>query len=365
MTGKRPLYFFVTSPLPEPLLIGKRSARVIGSSLMKRHCASLLLLCATWLVAPGPVWAVTIDSVPVGNAGNGGELSGSGAGAGGLGPDAIVGAVSYDYRIGSYEVTNAQYVEFLNAKAGFDRVGLYNGNMSTNFGGIMRGGSSPNWTYATINGRGDKPVNFVSWYDAIRFANWLHNGQGSGDTETGAYTLGPLGTFGAIPVTPPLTHNAGSQFWLPTENEWYKAAYHQNDGVTSNYFDYPTSSDAVPTSEAPPGGSNSANHSFLGPHLTNVGAYTGTTSPYGAFDLGGNVYEWNEALIGGSFRGLRGGSFSLSEGNLRSSSRYSLNPSAESSNYGFRVATVVPEPSTAVLLIVAGGLMWVLRKRCN
>ena len=48
----------------------------------------------------------------------------------------------------------------------------------------------------------DHPVNFETWYDTIRFANWLNNGQDSGDTETGAYTLGTLGA-GGIPVTPP------------------------------------------------------------------------------------------------------------------------------------------------------------------
>ena len=33
---------------------------------------------------------------------------------------------------------------------------------------------------------------------------------------------------------------ADAKYWIPTENEWYKAAYHKNDGVTGNYFDYPT-----------------------------------------------------------------------------------------------------------------------------
>ena len=111
--------------------------------------------------------------------------------AGGYGPDAIVGAVAYNYRIGTTEVTNSQYAEFLNAKAASDPFGLYNTFMSDglNYGGITKSGPSGSYTYATIAGRGDMPVNWVTWYDSIRFANWLHNGQGSGDTETGAYTL--------------------------------------------------------------------------------------------------------------------------------------------------------------------------------
>ena len=139
--------------------------------------AMCLVVLAT--LAPSAL-AVTIPTVPVGNAGNAGEAQSQGT----------FGAVAYDYRIGTTEVTNAQYAEFLNAKAASDPLGLYNTNMDSDArAGITRSGSSGSYAYAVKPNMGDKPVNYVSWYDAIRFANWLHNGQGTGDTETGAYTL--------------------------------------------------------------------------------------------------------------------------------------------------------------------------------
>jgi formylglycine-generating enzyme required for sulfatase activity len=321
--------------------------------------APILLACVISL-ASQPTSAVTIDTVPVGNAGNSGELSG--AGAGGYGPDAIVGAVGYNYRIGTTEVTNAQYVEFLNAKAASDPLGLYNTLMgSGNWHGIARSGSVGSYTYATLPGRGNTPVNEVSWYDSIRFANWLHNGQGSGDTETGAYTL-----LGGTPMPtngPSIARNAGATWFLPSENEWYKAAYHKNDGLTSNYFDYPTGSDTAPAGEPPPGGSNSANYNPSIVDLTNVGAYAASASPYGTFDQGGNVFEWNESSIDAFSRGTRGGSFIQPSLFLQSSDRANYFPATfENYYHGFRVATV-PEPSSAMLAIIACGIVWWWRKR--
>jgi formylglycine-generating enzyme required for sulfatase activity len=116
-------------------------------------------------------------------------------------------------------------------------------------------------------------------------------------------------------------------------------------------------------------GSNVANYNLgadwnsQNGNVTTVGSAGALSdSFYGTADQGGNVWEWNEALISGSFRGLRGGSWSFSSNSLAASIRYSFNPTDEDSNVGFRVATV-PEPSTAVLAVLAGALICVLRKR--
>ena len=149
---------------------------------MKRFLAPLFLFCVGHVLAPLPASAITIDTMPVGNPGNAGELSG--AGAGGYGPDAILGAVAYAYRIGTTEVTNAQYATFLNAKAASDPLALYNTSMGSDArGGITRSGVSGSFTYAAKTNMGNKPVNYVSWYDSIRFANWLQ--QRAGDRRHG------------------------------------------------------------------------------------------------------------------------------------------------------------------------------------
>jgi len=322
---------------------------------MNRAITTLLLFCAISFFAPRPASAVVIPTVPVGNAGNAGEVQSQGQ----VQYQGTFGAVAYYYRIGTTEVSNAQYVAFLNAKAASDPLGLYNTSMGGGFGGITQSGSSGSYTYAAIAGRGNKPVNYVSWYDSIRFANWLNNGQGSGDTETGAYTL----NGGTVPSNGlSITRNAGATWFLTSEDEWYKAAYQKNDGVTGNYFINPTASDSTPIPEAPAGGSNSANYNFVVGDLTDVGAYTASASPYGTFDQGGNLWEWNESVISTliSSRGQRGGTLNSNSQALRSNQASQKIAADESAGTGFRVATTVPEPSTLLLgvLGVIGLLLW-------
>ena len=281
------------------------------------------------------------------------------------------GGVGYAYNIRKTEVTVGEYTEFLNAVADTDTHALYNTAMATdlNVAGISRDGVSGSYSYGVI-GSPDKPVTYVSWGDAARFSNWLHNNQPTGQqdpttTERGAYTLDGAVTTAALNG---VSRDADAQWVIPTENEWYKAAYHKNDGATGNYWDLATSTDAAPFSDQPPGSgaptqSNTANffkddssangyddgyavtgsNSFVNSqnYLTDVGAYTLSASPYGTFDQGGNVYEWNEALISGSSRGIRGGSWSNSAGFLPASDlNDGADPANEFKTVGFRVASI-------------------------
>ncbi|MBI3837506.1 MAG: SUMF1/EgtB/PvdO family nonheme iron enzyme [Planctomycetia bacterium] len=277
------------------------------------------------------------------------------------------GSVDYIYKIGTYDVTNSQYVEFLNAKdpTGANTLGLYSSDMSSDpsYSGLNAGisftsGNADGSKYNVISGHGKQPVNYVNWYDAIRFANWLNNGQGNGDTESGSYTLTGGTAYPSNGLN--ITRNPGGNVFLPSENEWYKAAYY--NPATSSYMQFPTPANMQPTAEAPPGGSNSANYTPGGwpnpdyadavGHLTDVGAYTQTASPYGTFDQGGNAIQWNESLIylaSGPARGLRGGSFNYVWDHMANFYRDSENPTGEQTNIGFRLVSI---PSTDVLGLV-------------
>ena len=314
-----------------------------------------------------PAHAVTIDMVTVGNSGNANDTGGTNN-----------GAVNYEYQIGKYDVTIGQYTAFLNAADpnGTNPNGIYNASMATdlNIAGISyTAGASAGAKYAVINNGGNssnRPITYVSWFDAARFANWMTNGQGSGSTEDGAYTLNGATTGNAIAVNP------GAAFYIPTNDEWYKAAYFSPNygGVgVPGYYDYATQSD----SPSDPGniigsGSNQANY-FTGAgysvtqttsydgnqnYLTDVGAFSGSGSFYGTFDQSGNVLQWND-LDGtsGSSRRVRGGVWSFPDPfYLSSSSSISENPSFESDGIGFRLASPVPVPEPSTYAMALAGL---------
>lgn len=334
-----------------------RKTTMITNRFGQRQCEwSMLLLAATLLaVASGTVVADVIvpDMVHVGDVGNA-AYTGNPEFPGPVG----VGSVNHYYLIGRTEVTNTEYAAFLNAIGQQNANGVYNANMGVTstgtFGGIIQGGTSGSFTYTTAAGFENKPVNWVTWFSAARYVNWLENGQpvdaSGAAVNSGAYNVGTA-TSGNI-----VTRTAGSTWYLPSASEWFKAAFYNPS--TATYSTYGTGMNTI---QSGTGGaaSDGVVYQVISSGPQPVGSYVNAESSYGLYDASGNVREWTgkinptasatnlqEAYIAnGSFAG--GTDFSVSIDN----GVYALGTSS-SSGVGFRVAAV-PEPS-AMALAAAG-----------
>jgi formylglycine-generating enzyme required for sulfatase activity len=284
--------------------------------------------------------AVNIDWVTIGDPGIAAQSAANRTHSFGSGGDGY-GAVDYTYRIARTETTLSQYATFLNAVASTDTYGLYNTNMSssTYLGSLItRSGTSGSYTYAVASGRDSLPVAWVSWFDAARFANWLHNDQPTGaqnasTTEDGAYTLNGA-TSGII------AKNVGATVWIPSENEWFKAAYYDPTHMSGagGYWLHANQSNSMTTNTiGAAGAANFNDGDFVGSGtsslpsgnaLTDLGVYgADSQSYYGIDDMAGNVWEWNEGVRGAS-RVIRGGAWIDINDTLRSSMALSYDATA-------------------------------------
>ena len=202
---------------------------------------TILLLAALAMLAVTAQAAITVDTVSVGNPNNAADTRYN---------NVAVGAVPYTYAIGKCEITAGQYTAFLNAVAQTDTYGLYNTAMAdpvSDLGcSIQRSGALGHYAYSVPSDWTNRPVNYVSWGDAARFCNWLKNNQpathveDSSTTEDGSYYLNGATSRSALMA---VTRKANATWVIPTENEWYKAAYYDpNKPGGAGYWDYPTKS---------------------------------------------------------------------------------------------------------------------------
>ncbi len=273
----------------------------------------------------------TIDFVNIGDTSNAADTT-------------SYGAVPYVYRASTYEITQ-------NAITKATASGMAN---------VTAGA----WT-------GNQPAANINWYEALAFVNWLNTSTGM----TPAYDLAWNGSAWNMNLWSSadawqlggenLYRNKDASYFIPSENEWYKAAYYNPGG--SNYFLYPTGSDTAPTAVASGTNAGSAvyNNAASVPAIV---ASAGGLSPYGTMGQGGNVWEWTESAYDGTNnlssanRAVRSGNWSIAETDLQSSFRGINAPDYDNNFIGFRVASV-PEPSTYALLLLGAGAVYCWKRR--
>ncbi|MYM64217.1 SUMF1/EgtB/PvdO family nonheme iron enzyme [Pseudomaricurvus sp. HS19] len=275
------------------------------------------------------------------------------------------GVVRYPYLIGATEVTNQQWADMLN-RAGAkeaEQKCLYRDVMSDGVvGGLHREVIDGRVQFAARPGWERRPATYVNWYAGAYYANYLHylrtpdpddDGQLEGTDERGAYdtrAFPACGESAAAPDHLPARRNPGALVFLPSVDEWYKAAYFDRQKFSSyKYWQYPTGTDEPPNNLAPPGDRFSANYqrdehlSEGGPtYVSEVDAYPEARSAYGTWGQAGNVWEWVEDWRskgeGGCWRcdewtrGLMGGSFNYIHIGLHASN---LDPGAPHQIYPF------------------------------
>jgi formylglycine-generating enzyme required for sulfatase activity len=202
-------------------------------------------------------------------------------------------------------------------------------------------GKNPSWFSANGGGKeavkhlspDQHPVEFVSWFDALRFCNLLSEQEG----------IRPFYTISQANLQVPDWDGPG--YRLPTETEWEYAC--RADGrLRYSFGDEET---------------ELSRHGWFGEAIDRGPHPVGRkqANPWGLFDMHGNVWEWcwdwyakdayAESAPGGENgpkegvrRVRRGGGFSDDASDLRSAARASLQPATRSRLVGFRVARNVP-----------------------
>ncbi|QEG34895.1 formylglycine-generating enzyme family protein [Bythopirellula goksoeyrii] len=279
-----------------------------------------------------------IEFVTVGDPGNVADTTGD--------PNPA-GAVSYTYRIGKFEIPEEaiRKANTLSADAG-DPLGI------------------------TLDSRGlQKPATSVSWFEAARFVNWLNTSTGNTpaykfDTN-GDFQLWNSGDAGYDPTN--LFRNRQAKYFLPSADEWYKAAFY--DPVSDQWFDFPNGSDTAPNPVSSGIDPNTAVYNQSGPADVML---AGGPSPFGIVGLAGNVFEWEESNFDLQsnnplgIRGVRGSDWSVTTTflDLSSSFRNHSLPNNEPTNVGFRVAQI-PEPRTATLCFLIVLCMGIKLDACD
>jgi formylglycine-generating enzyme required for sulfatase activity len=261
------------------------------------------------------------------------------------------GSVGYTYRISKYEISTDS---------------VEKANMAT------AGGANP--LQISIDPREpNHPATNVTWIEAAKFVNWLNISSGYApaykfEDVTGIDPPPPNAVLDGFALWQPADpgydpdnqyRNSLAHYFLPSVDEWYKAAYYDPSG--NLYHPYPTGKFEPPIPVAGGTEPNTAVYDQHGPpgdvgpaDIMNAGGL----SSYGTMAQGGNVREWMETeldLVNDNIfrtRIIRGGAWRHGRNQLSSTDSVGLSPRHSGSVYGFRVASI-PEPTVQSMLVLS------------
>jgi len=250
------------------------------------------------------------------------------------------GKVEQSFQISKFEVTNTEYSQFLNAVSSQkDEFELYTPLMSEHFwGGIEQIKVNGIFHYQVKKGYEKKPVTFVSYYDTLRYINWLHYGKPSksvANSTEGTSIFGAYDTSKIEKTTKIIKRNKEAQYFLPNCNEWTKAAFYSNK---SGYMKFATNTNNLNKETNSINFFRKSGWSFQYPHLVDVDFLVKFPSPYGTLNQQGNVAEWVEEGIGSTSALVLGGSLFMNKGSLSRNYKDGELPDHKLSTFGFRVA---------------------------
>ncbi len=347
--------------------------------MLRRHrfacTAMMMLLSGTALAQVDPLSG--IDFVTVGAVGNAPWTGPTGDNNG-------FGRVDYEYKIGRFEVTTSQWVEFMNAALDRPASDAIPHVGAPSWGAVATTPQNGGRRWTVPEGREMLPVGGLSWRTCAIYCNWLHNDKSLDRSAflSGAYDVSTFyyeGTSSGF--YDQLTHNPDARYWIPTQSEWLKAAHYDpnkanTDGTTGGYWNYGNSSDS-PFIYGPPGvlvngqlatanaGWNSFQFPEYSPGSIALGAYD-VTSPWGLYDVAGGSSEWLERFVWSAnealptsriFDGSARGSSSIGIADHVRGPAGSAFPSLASASMGFRMASSIPSPASGSLVCA-----WILSR---
>jgi hypothetical protein len=292
-------------------------------------------------------------------------------GGGPFGELAGRGSVAYEYRISRLELTSAQFMEFVNTFWESEQIPLPHWFIGSS--GISFDLQGPYALRDDIPNAGMVPVIGLNWRTAAMYCNWLHNGKSSdlASTQSGAYDVSTFGTNPDGTFTDQMTRSPGAKFWIPSLDEWLKAAHYDPNRYgkgQGGWWQYPNASD-VPLTDGPPGiGQTNGAGTFdwqSPPTYVPLGAYDNVQSSWGLWDVAGGAGEWTEEVIdwgdGPRFRVIDGSWAGAWRELTYLDTPYGIywDQPGDMGQYGLRVASAVPCPSS----IACVTLIVVLRSR--